>query len=51
MVTIMKYIKYLAIAMVLVAMVACGDDEPQSTYQRDFNMIYTTATTSRASMW
>ena len=36
----MKYIKYLAIAMVLVAMVACGDDEPQSTYQRDFNMIY-----------
>ena len=36
----MRYIKYLAIAMVLVAMVACGDDEPKSTYTRDFNMIF-----------
>lgn len=36
----MKYIKYLAIALVAVTMVACGEDEPKSTFTRDFNMIY-----------
>ena len=36
----MRYFKYLAIAIVAVTMVACGDDEPSNTYTREFNMIY-----------
>jgi hypothetical protein len=36
----MKYFKYLTIAIVAMAMVACSDDEPKSTFTRDFNMIY-----------
>ncbi len=36
----MKIFKYLVIALFAVAMVSCGDDEPISTFTRDFNMIY-----------
>ena len=36
----MKILKYFAIALFAMTMVACGDDEPNSTYTRDFNMIY-----------
>ncbi|MBR5118601.1 MAG: hypothetical protein IK100_08160 [Muribaculaceae bacterium] len=36
----MKIFKYFAIALLTMTMVACSDDEPNSTYTRDFNMIY-----------
>ena len=36
----MKHFKLIAIALMSVAMVACGDDEPSNTYTREFNMIY-----------
>ena len=36
----MKHFKLIAIALMAVAMVACGDDEPSNTYTREFNMIF-----------
>lgn len=36
----MKSLKYLAIAIIAVTMAACGDDEPSSSFTREFNMIY-----------
>lgn len=36
----MKILKYLAIALLAVTLVSCGDDEPKSTYTREFTMIY-----------
>lgn len=36
----MKYIKLIAIALMAVMIVSCGDDEPQSNYTREFNMIF-----------
>ncbi len=36
----MKILKYLAIALFALAMVACGDDEPKTNFTREFNMIY-----------
>ena len=36
----MKHFKLIAIALMSVAMVACGDDEPSNTYTREFNMIF-----------
>ena len=36
----MKILKYLAIALFALTMVACGDDEPNNTFTREFNMIY-----------
>lgn len=36
----MKTIKLLSIALMAVALVACGDDEPSNTYTREFNMIF-----------
>lgn len=36
----MKYIKFFTLAILAVALMACGDDEPKSTFTRDFNMVY-----------
>ena len=36
----MKFIKYLAIAVMALVMVSCSDDEPKSTFTREFNMVY-----------
>ena len=36
----MKIFKYLAIALIVMTMVACNDDEPSNTFTREFNMIY-----------
>ena len=36
----MKVLKCLAIALFALMMVSCGDDEPNSSYTREFNMIY-----------
>ena len=36
----MKYIKFFTLAILAVALMACGDDEPMSTFTRDFNMVY-----------
>lgn len=36
----MKSLKYLAIVLVALTLAACGDDEPNNNYTRDFNMIY-----------
>lgn len=36
----MKHFKLIAIALMSLAMVACGDDEPSNTYTREFNMIF-----------
>ncbi len=36
----MKSVKYLAVAMVAVLLVSCGDDEPKNNYTREFTMIY-----------
>ena len=36
----MKLLKYVAIAIAALTMVACSDDEPKSNFTRDFNMIY-----------
>lgn len=36
----MKILKYLAIALFAITMVACSDDEPKNNFTREFNMIY-----------
>lgn len=36
----MKIFKYFTLAVAAIALVACGDDEPSSTFVREFNMIY-----------
>lgn len=36
----MKVFKYFAISLLALTMMSCGDDEPKSTYTREFNMIY-----------
>ena len=36
----MKLYKYLAIALVATMFTSCGDDEPSSSFTRDFNMVF-----------
>jgi len=36
----MKNLKYLALVVLTLAMVSCGDDEPGGSYTREFSMIY-----------
>jgi len=40
MILAMKYIKYLAIALIAMSVAACSDDEPKNDFTREFSMVY-----------